>query len=62
MPSKVVPGASVAVLEVVEDVMKELNDVMPGIKAINFRQDNAKCYHSAATILQPRSQIVVIPC
>ena len=28
-----------------------LKDVMLGIKAINFWQDNAGCYHSAATIL-----------
>ena len=42
---------SLAVLAVVDDIMKQLKDVMLGIKAINFPQDNAGCYHSAATIL-----------
>lgn len=42
---------SIAVLAVMEDVIKHLKDAMPGLKSISFRQDNAGCYHSAVTIL-----------
>ena len=42
---------SIAVLAVIEDVVKQLKEEMPDIKSIIFRQDNAGCYHSAATML-----------
>ena len=42
---------SIAVLAVIEDVVKQLKEGMPDIKSIIFRQDNAGCYHSAATML-----------
>jgi len=42
---------SIAVLAVIEDVVKQLKEEMPDIKSITFRQDNAGCYHSAATML-----------
>ena len=42
---------SIAVLAAIEDVVKQLKEEMPDIKSIIFRQDNAGCYHSAATML-----------
>lgn len=45
---------SLTVLAVVDDITKHLKDVVPGMKAITFRQDNAGGYHSAATILGVR--------
>ena len=42
---------SIAVLAVIEDVVKQLKEEMPDINSMIFRQDNAGCYHSAATML-----------
>ena len=41
---------SIAVLGVI-DVVKQLKEEMLDINSIIFRQDNAGCYHSAATML-----------
>jgi hypothetical protein len=45
---------SLYVLAIIDDVIEKLKNVMPGLKSVNFRQDNAGCYHSAATILGVR--------
>ncbi|KAK3731624.1 hypothetical protein QZH41_015888, partial [Actinostola sp. cb2023] len=42
---------STTVLTVIEDVIRQLKDVMPEIKSLSFRQDNAGCYHSASTLV-----------
>ena len=42
---------SIAVLAVIEDVVKQLKEEILDNKSIIFRQDNAGCYHSAATML-----------
>lgn len=42
---------SLNVLAVIDDVIHQLKCVVPNLKRVNFRQDNAGCYHSAATIL-----------
>ena len=34
-----------------DDVIEKLKIAIPGLKSISLRQDNAGCYHSAATIL-----------
>ena len=39
-----------AVIAVMEDVVKQLKNTMPQLKTINYRQDNAGCYHSGPTI------------
>jgi hypothetical protein len=46
---------SLYVLAVIDDVIQKLKNVMPELKCVSFRQDNAGCYHSAATILGVRS-------
>ena len=40
-----------AVIAVMEDVAKQLKNTMPQLKTINYRQDNAGCYHSSPTII-----------
>ena len=45
---------SLYVLAVIDDVIKKLKCTMPELKSLSFRQDNAGCYHSAATILGVR--------
>ncbi|KAK2549835.1 hypothetical protein P5673_029657 [Acropora cervicornis] len=42
---------SIAVLAVIENVVKQLKEKIPDNKSVIFRQDNAGCYHSAATML-----------
>ncbi len=42
------------VLAVIDDVIHQLKKVMPELKSVNFRQDNAGCYHSATTVLGVR--------
>ncbi|CAB4029913.1 SURP and G-patch domain-containing 1, partial [Paramuricea clavata] len=42
---------SLYVLAVIDDVIEKLKTAIPGLKSVSFRQDNAGCYHSAATIL-----------
>lgn len=39
------------VLAVIDDVIQQLKQVMPQLKSVKFRQDNAGCYHSGITIL-----------
>lgn len=41
---------SCAVLVVMADVIKQLKSTMPDLKTVNYRQDNAGCYHCGATI------------
>ena len=45
---------SLYVLAIIDDVIKKLKCTMPELKSLSFRQDNAGCYHSAATILGVR--------
>ena len=45
---------SMYVLAIIDDVIEKLKNVIPGLKSVNFRQDNAGCYHSAATIFGVR--------
>ena len=42
---------SLYVLAVIDDVIFQLKRKIPGLKCVNFRQDNAACYHSSATII-----------
>ena len=42
---------SLYVIAVIDDVIFQLKRAMPELKSINFRQDNAACYHSSATII-----------
>jgi hypothetical protein len=42
---------SLYVLAVIDDVIEKLKTAIPWLKYVIFRQDNAGCYHSAATIL-----------
>ena len=42
---------SCAVLAVMADVIKQLKTTMPGLKTVNYRQDNAGCYHCGTTII-----------
>ena len=42
------------VLAIIDDVFKKSKCTMPELKSLSFRQDNAGCYHSAATILGVR--------
>ena len=42
---------SCAVLAVVVDVIKQLKNIIPGLKKVSFRQDNAGCYHCGTTIV-----------
>ena len=39
------------VVAVLEDVVKQLKAIFPEINKVYLRQDNAGCYHSAATLL-----------
>ena len=39
------------VVAILEDVVKQLKDTFPEVKKVYLRQDNAGCYHSAATLL-----------
>ena len=39
------------VIAVMEDVVKQLKNTMPHLKTVNYRQDNAGCYHSGPTII-----------
>lgn len=45
---------SLYVLAIIDDVIYQLKRVMPNLESINFRQDNAACYHSSATVLGVR--------
>ena len=45
---------SLYALAIVDDAMEKLKSVIPGLKQVNFRQDNAGCYQNAATILGVR--------
>ena len=40
-----------AVLAIMEDVIGKLKAVMPAVKTVIYRQDNAGCYRSGATII-----------
>jgi hypothetical protein len=40
-----------AVIAVMEDVVKQIKNTMPRLKTVNYRQDNAGCYHSGPTII-----------
>ena len=40
---------SMYVIAVTDDVIFQLKRAMPELKFVNFRQDNAACYHSSAT-------------
>lgn len=42
------------VLAVIDDVIHQLKRAMPTLRSINFRQDNAGCYHSSTTVLGVR--------
>lgn len=42
---------SPAVLAIFDDVLKSLKTVKPDVKNVYLKQDNAGCYHSAATML-----------
>ena len=41
---------STAVIAVMSDVIKQLKVIMPSLASVYYRQDNAGCYHSGATI------------
>ena len=41
---------STTVLAIMEDVIRKLKEIMPSLKVVIFRQDNAGCYRSGATI------------
>ena len=49
---------SLYVLAIIDDVIEKLKSAIPGLNSISFRQDNAGCYHSAATILGVRQLAV----
>ena len=42
---------SMYVIAVIDDVILLLKRAMPELKSVNFRQDNAACYHSSATMI-----------
>ena len=42
---------SSAVLATVDAVFTELREIMPEINSVYLRQDNARCYHCASTLL-----------
>ena len=42
---------SCAVLAVMVDVIKQLKTIIPGLKKVSFRQDNAACYRCGTTIV-----------
>ena len=42
---------SMYVMAVIDDVIFQLKRAMPELKSVNFRQDNAACYHSSATMI-----------
>jgi len=42
---------SFTVLAVMADVIEQLKIIMPQLRSVFYRQDNAGCYHGAATIL-----------
>ena len=42
---------SMYVIAVIDDVIFQLKRAMPELKSVNFRQDNAACYHSSATMI-----------
>ena len=43
------------VLVIMNDVIRQLKSVMPNLETVNFRSDNAGCYHSAFTIANAKS-------
>ena len=43
-----------AVLAVMADVIKQLKSIMPGLKSVFYRQDNAGCYHCGPIIASAR--------
>ena len=42
---------SCAVLTVMADIIKQLKTIIPGLKKVSFRQDNAGSYHCGTTIV-----------
>ena len=44
-------ACSMYVIAVTDDVIFQLKRAMPELKSVNFRQDNATCYHSSATMI-----------
>ena len=42
---------SCAVIAIMSDVIKQLKSLMPNVKMVYYRQDNAGCYHCGATII-----------
>ena len=46
---------SITVLCIMKDVLRQLKDIMPDLKSVFYRQDNAGCYHSALTITTARN-------
>lgn len=42
---------SSAVLAIVDDVFSQLKKIMPTVKSVYMRHDNARCYHSASTLV-----------
>ena len=42
---------SSTMIAIVDDVLKQLKSTMPEVNCVNFRMDNAGCYHSASTLL-----------
>ena len=45
---------SCAVLAIVNDVFGQLKGIMPHLKSVYLRQDNAGCYHCALTLITAR--------
>ena len=45
---------SCAVLAILNDVFGQLKDIMPHLKSVYLRQDNAGCYHCALTLITAR--------
>ena len=43
-----------AVLAILYDVFGQLKSIMPHLKSIYLRQDNAGCYHCALTLITAR--------
>ena len=40
-----------AVLAVMADVIRQLKNIMPGLKTVSYCQDDAGCYHCGAAIV-----------
>lgn len=46
---------SLYILAIIDDIMQKLKAVMPNLKSLRLKQDNAGCYHSATTTLGVQS-------